>query len=531
MLSARIQRPALALLTLLLVTIAVAAPTVAFFFPLEIETRESTVWLHVLALKQGINLYDHARVAFVNMNHGPLDPVWKLAIATVFPFLDAWQVTRFAVFALPFAFLLAAWALTTPRSPEARMRALCLGGMGYVTLMISAKETIFVGRSDATAALLVVILVYVSVAFPPKSARATALHGLVWGALGTSVILTNWRIAPNVAALLLFTLWLHRHVTRASGRRTGLYVASCAAAGAAIALSLLYYTFHFDLALYGAHFFGFHSRAAGWVSEFPPGSLGARVPFGDTFDKSPVSFVLDIVDPVGFGRRPYTGSPLLLASVMYALVPAKGQVLNRAWAAVAGLVFLSCALAYYMNYYGGGAYYFIPFVIVVWFLVCTNHQALSGAKLLILGAVILALMAANLRPVVYPTLKRLVRMPQAYRFLGQVRSLQAEHTVLSEDVFFYRTAYQGELIDMGDVVSVFRKTGYYGKAFTETATRHFAGLQSHPPEYVVTGFTESPELKALIEAKYVLVSEGPMNLTANYGQSTRLFRRKDLPPP
>jgi hypothetical protein len=198
---------------------------------------------------------------------------------------------------------------------------------------------------------------------------------------------------------------------------------------------------------------------------------------------------------------------------------------------VAGLVFLSCALAYYMNYYGGGAYYFIPFVIVVWFLVCTNHQALSGAKLLILGAVILALMAANLRPVVYPTLKRLVRMPQAYRFLGQVRSLQAEHTVLSEDVFFYRTAYHGELIDMGDVVSVFRKTGYYGKAFTETATRHFAGLQSHPPEYVVTGFTESPELKALIEAKYVLVSEGPMNLTANYGQSTRLFRRKDLPPP
>jgi hypothetical protein len=225
------------------------------------------------------------------------------------------------------------------------------------------------------------------------------------------------------------------------------------------------------------------------------------------------------------------GSPLLLGSVMYALVPAKGQVLNRALAAVAGLVFLSCALAYYMNYYGGGAYYFIPFVIVVWFLVCTNHQALSDAKLLILGAVILAFMAANLHPAVYPTLKRMVRMPQAYRFLAQVRSLQAGHTVLSEDVFFYRTAYQGELIDMGDVVSVFRKTGYYGKAFTETATRHFAALQSHPPDYVVTGTTASPELKALLKEKYVLVAEGPMNLTANYGQGTRLFRRNDLQSP
>jgi hypothetical protein len=510
------------------VSIAVGAPTVAFFFPLEIETRESTVWLHVLALKGGINLYDHARVAFVNMNHGPLEPLWKLAVATLFPFLDAWHVTRFAVFALPFAFLLAAWALTTPRSPEARIRAVCLGSVGYLALMVSAKETIFVGRSDATAALLVVVLVYASIV-QPKSAPATALHGLGSGALGTSIILTNWRITPIVFAVFLFTCWHYRRVGLASGRLIGVYVASCVVGGTAIALPLLYYVFHLDLALYYTHFFGFHSRSAGWVSEFPPDSVGAHIPFGDTFDKSAVSFALDVVDPVG--RRRNTGSPLLLASVMYALVPAKGQALNRAWAALAGLVFLSCVLAYYMNYYGGGAYYFIPFVIVVWFLVCTNHWALSDVKLLLLGAVILALMGVNLHTVVYPTAKRIVRMPQAYRFLGQVRSLQAGHTVLSEDVFFYRTAYQGELIDMGDVVSVFRKTGSYGKAFTETATRHFAALQSHPPDYVVTGTTASPELKALLKEKYVLVAEGPMNLTANYGQGTRLFRRNDLQSP
>jgi hypothetical protein len=524
----RIQRLALTLLTLLLVTIAVAAPTAAFFFPLEIETREATVWLHVLALKQGISLYDHARVAFVNMNHGPLEPLGKFAIATLFPFLDAWQVTRFAVFLLPFAFLLAAWALTRPRSPEARIRAVCLGSLGYLALMVAAKESLFVGRSDATAALLLVILGYVSIAYAPARPPAAALHGLVGGALATATILTNWRVAPTVIALLLFTLWRYRRVTLASGRLIGVYASSCAAAGLAITLPLLYSTFHFDLSLYYAHFFGFHSRSAGWVSEFPSGSVGAHVPFGDTFDKSPLSFVLDVADPVG--RRRNTGSPLLLASVMYALVPAKGQALNRAWAALAGLVFLSCTLAYYMNYYGGGAYYFIPAMIVVWFLVCANHQALSDAKLLLLGAVILALMAANLHTVVYPTVKRIVRMPQAYRFLAEVRSLQAEHTVLSEDVFFYRTAYQGELIDMGDAVSVFRRTGYFGTAFTETAARHFAALQSHPPDYVVTGTTESPELKALLKEKYVLAAEGPMNLTANYGQGTRLFRRKDVPP-
>src|SRR4030095_14015445 len=94
-----LSRYTVTVLTTVFCLFSLSASAIVFFYPLEIETRESTTWLYVLALKQGINIYDHSQVAFVNMNHGPFDPLFKLLIATLFPSLESWQVTRFAVFA------------------------------------------------------------------------------------------------------------------------------------------------------------------------------------------------------------------------------------------------------------------------------------------------------------------------------------------------------------------------------------------------------------------------------------------------
>src|ERR687898_745991 len=88
------------ILTLIFASTALLAASAAFFYPLEIETRESTVWLAVLALRAGINIYDQSQVVFVNLNHGPFDPLFKSAIAMTFPFLESWQVTRLPVFIL-----------------------------------------------------------------------------------------------------------------------------------------------------------------------------------------------------------------------------------------------------------------------------------------------------------------------------------------------------------------------------------------------------------------------------------------------
>jgi hypothetical protein len=112
--------------------------------------------------------------------------------------------------------------------------------------------------------------------------------------------------------------------------------------------------------------------------------------------------------------------------------------------------------------------------------------------------------------------------------MSRVRTLQEKNSVLSEDTFFFRKRYGGELIDMGDTVSVFAKSAYFGDDFKRTVKRHFDQLRTHPPDYIVTGFTESPELRTFIKEKYALVADGPANLTANGGGESKLFVRKDL---
>jgi hypothetical protein len=84
-------RITIAVLTPIFIIVSLLASGIAFVYPLEIETREATVWLHVLALKHGVNIYDHNQVAFINQNHGPFDPLFKLSIATLFPFLEPWH--------------------------------------------------------------------------------------------------------------------------------------------------------------------------------------------------------------------------------------------------------------------------------------------------------------------------------------------------------------------------------------------------------------------------------------------------------
>ena len=66
----------------------------SFFFPMELEVRESTLWLHILTIKEGINIYNQDLVAYANQAHGPIDPLFKLIIHKIFFFFEPWQVSR-----------------------------------------------------------------------------------------------------------------------------------------------------------------------------------------------------------------------------------------------------------------------------------------------------------------------------------------------------------------------------------------------------------------------------------------------------
>ncbi len=532
----RLNRLTIPILTPLLLLVSLSVSAVAFFYPLEFETRESTVWLHVLALKQGINIYNHSQVAFVNMNHGPFDPLFKLVIASLFPFLQSWHITRFAVLLLPYIFIVLAWKLIAKVSTKSFLHALYLGSIGYLSLLVISDDIFLTGRSDATAAVLLLLLVYISIAYSPKTDLTTALHGLVCGTIGTSVILTNWRIAPTILALLIFIIWIYKNVNAATGRHIVIYLLSFITASLGIWVLTLHYFFNFDLVLYYTHFFGLYTRAAGWG----PGIFGRSV----------LLFIILLFY-----------KPLLLASAFYLLTPARNQRVNKAWVLLSCIVFVSCALAYYLNYYGGGTHYFVPFMIILWFFYATNYAAEHRQRLTLLGISLVAFTFLRLAPVLMNmqtldtmalksnqayslktlvrrlvkeedkwnpfqnTLKRAYTMNQASSFMTLVRTLAETNTILSEDAFFFRTSYKGELIDMGDTVSVLK--GYYGEEFSRTVEYHFDRVQRHPPDYILTGFTESPELRKVIEKKYILIAEGPDNLTANAWKKSRLFKRAE----
>jgi hypothetical protein len=523
-----LSRYTVTVLTTIFCLFSISASAIVFFYPLEIETRESTAWLYVLALRQGINIYDHSQVAFVNMNHGPFDPLFKLLIATLFPSLESWQVTRFAVFALPYVLLVIAWKLIGRSSRESFVHALYLGSIGYLFLLLAAKDWLFIGRSDATMAVFLLLLVYGSISFSPKTELTTARHGFLLGAIGISVMLTNWRTAPSAAAVAVFTPWIYNNVNRATWRCTLIYLISCAMAALGIWSFVIYYLFNFDLSLYHKHFFGFYSAATGM------GDVDSRslIQFGAPYNGPVTSFLLSLFDPTA-SPDTLKGGPLLLASIVYLLTPEKRQARNKAWLLLSCFSLIFCAIAYYLNYWGGGQWYFIPFLIILWFFFCTNYSRMSQSRLALLGICVLVLTCVNVRTVVFPTLKRAVGMERAYNFMSTVRSLQETNTILSEDTFFFRTSYQGELIDMGDFISIVSKRGYYGEEFNKTAKHHFDQLQNQPPDYILTGFTESPEVRELIKDKYILIDEGPHNLTANLtanyvGRDSKLFERKNL---
>jgi hypothetical protein len=508
-------RITIAVLAPIFIMLSLLASGIAFIYPLEIETRESTVWLHVLALKHGVNIYDHNQVAFINQNHGPFDPLFKLSIATLFPFLESWQVARFSVLALPYAFLFVAWRLLRKSSPGFVLDVVYLAGIGYLFLVISAKDFIFVGRSDATAALLLLPLTYFSVSRRPLASWSSLRYGLLWGSLGILVILTNWRMIPVVGALLVFRIWLSCSKNGMTSRMVAEYLAGCACASAAIFVLLLFYSFDFDLSLYFKHFFGTYSKSSGHGHHTYAHASG-------------IWFLGSLLRPTA-SPDSLKGGPVLWALAVYLLVPNKMSAENRAWFLLAAVVFIACTVAYYLNYYGGGQWYYMPFLIVLWFFLCANYTAMSTSRLAAVGTVMTVLLCVNFRTVIEPSLWRASTFSQAYNFMRELRSLQTKHRLLSEDTFFFRTSYQGELIDMGDMVSRVRKRGYYyGDEFNRTVDRHFERIRQDPPDYIVTGFTESPELRQFAEKNYLVVGRGPANFTANGLGESRLFRRKDL---
>jgi hypothetical protein len=124
----------------------------AFTIPLELEMREGSVWIHVLAKRAGVDIYDTARVAFVNMNHGPMDPILKTWISRCGPAMPGHMVMRTFVLLMPTFLFAAAYKISRGDLAVALLAA------GTLFLFFCQMSVLMlVGRPDATAICLLAI--------------------------------------------------------------------------------------------------------------------------------------------------------------------------------------------------------------------------------------------------------------------------------------------------------------------------------------------------------------------------------------
>jgi hypothetical protein len=496
----------------------------AFTCPLELEMREGSTWIHVLAKRAGIDIYDTARVAFVNMNHGPLDPILKTLISRCMPALPGHMVLRTFVLLTPI-FLFA----TAYRISRGDLAAALLAAGTLFLFFCQMSVLMLVGRPDATAICLLAVcggLAHQLMVTPRRgrSQRSYVLTQLGLGAASSAVFLTSSRYLPVAAALQVVVLVAQ--IADAESRplrarlgaaletlliSTGLYLAGFAAVWALV----LVFEFHGDLASYYRHFFGFFSVKSGWGTF--PGASFQLFP-GELFETRGEGLLLFLA---------------LIWAALYRLRGQLGQLI--AWLAMLSVIWVSVAYGFFKNRGGGGVHYFVEFFAFAWIFVvhafCGRNRggALTQFLLLALVALVLpwkALIAQQ------ETLGDLRARGRTFR--RQVAAVTKGQHVFGEETHLFKTAYDHEVIDTGDAAAVIAGSGYFGPAFGRTYQAYAQSLISNPPKFVMVGLLDevnfsgitTPTLRDVLRQRYTirLIARG---ISFYNGSAQALLERRD----
>ena len=442
----------------------------ALFFPMELELRESTKWLHALALGAGLNIYDNAITAFINMSHGPMDALLKsfllwINIPTV---ILRWTVPAF----LLTAFLAAWWIIRG--EIRARLEHSLLAAILLDFTLIAYNQVIITGQTETSAALfLVLTMLFMEKAITGK--RVTWLLSLLAGVALMCTFLSNWRYGPTLASVGI--LFLVRLAVSGTGMKHRLVSFLLTAAGGLLIFGgLLGRYFNFDFLLYFNHFFGFYK------------DLGEKL-FFDVF--------------LGTQMTATTGLTIFLLiglALLIRLSPKKEERAElTAWTLGLAFIFVTTVIAFYLNGAGGGIHYYYPLIIFAWFLFLRYHDRVPYRETLLPVAVVVILFisGAGFSPV-QPllTLKdSWERAADTMKFLKQVNKISP---IWTEDIHLFKEEYSGETVDMGDYDSFYRKSGMFPEDFNALVDAHFAEMRSTPPEVVILSPASSPELRKFV---------------------------------
>ena len=484
--------------------------------PVELEIREGTVWIYALAKRAGVDIYDSNRLAFVNMNHGPMDAILKGWLATLAPTLPGCMVTRCFVFLLPFFLLGSAYFVFRRSLTEALLAAAALH-----LFLVKLTAMLLVGRSDATALCGLAICAAFAHALLVKrhrewSNRRYVAQQLLLGASSAVVFLTSWRTIPTLAMLHLVVFAKQLAESTSRRFRCLIYAIALSITGFALVwVPTFLFELHGNSRLYYQRFFGFFSQKSGWGS-FP----------GPKFRLFPAELI-----------QSRQGLLLLLAGLtlvaLFRLRRERAQLI--AWLLLLPLGWLAYSYGFYINQGGGGLQYFCPFFFSVWFLVL--HALRQKSKWRPLAQLVVAGLIVGLLPWqgLLDQRRQLADVrTEARTFLKDVASLTGGQFVFGEDAHLFKSEYCDEVGDTCDTVDAIASSRYYGENLTRTYLSYMNTLLSDPPPFIIAAMldqgtligTTTPHLTDLLKRSYTLVLQGPANLVADGGGAIALYERK-----
>jgi hypothetical protein len=472
----------------------ITAPAfISAMYPIELGVREGTNWLHALALSRGINIFDPATVAYINMPHGPMDAIAKSLIISVFPDGPASVITRSFCMLLPLIIIASSLFLLKNRQFPV-LKGLILTFITYGLIIINPTYGSFVGRSDPTA----LCFGFLAAAVMLGSVDGTRPTIYAFGSIGlllSLMILTNWRFIAVVPFMLI--AW--RYYGGLMLRPTLSDFVACFAGLTLPLLFVLHHYYAWNLDLYYKHYFGFYGPDSGWGRSFSE-SIGS---FAST-----TAALFHLEFPIGV----YLLLGAIIVSIgLFAVAAIEGSDHREQWLFCA-LLFAAAVFVHYLVAALGpsGLYYMKPALIVAWMCGIILCMHLNTMRFPTLGLISIAIIFVVVVRVVTPQYVFFAKsFPEALEYAGAVQLVEAEAPIYTEGHFFFVRSHI-PMIDMGDTVSIVEKTGYYGPAFSRRFRENLNRLTLTPPTYVVhSNAIDSPELNRIVDSQYVEVRCAP----------------------
>jgi len=421
------------------------------------------------------------------------------------------MVTRAFVFLLPFILLGPAYAMCRRRWTNALLAA-----AAFYLFLADYTPMLIVGRPDVTAlaGLAVAVALANALLRAPSGARRMAKQRnleIAFGAVSALSFLTLSRVGPALA-LLLALVSVRRLASQgwrpllAAGARYGLGFAL-------VFVAVFFFELHGDGRLFYRRFYGIFTSESGWGSKTGP------------------AFRL-------FWPEIAKGRELAIAALIVATLAAIHRARRRFWEMACwgvGLPALWVVLAYgfYKNEYAGGTWYFCPFFMVLWFFLVRSLLRRASSRAMQLGALTM-LLFVPWRGVEHRR-REVADMQQGARdFLDRVAAYVGTTPIVSENLQLYKKQFSGEIVDVGDTVSVIANSGFYGSDFTATFRRYEDWMAASPPRFVLAGCfgqatwssTVSPEFRRVLDSEYTIVLRGPHTMIAWGDGYPALFERK-----